>query len=337
MTGYSRRLAGSDRRLRRGGPTLGPENPRRSFRGIARLIASLALASLASAASTVEEKENPGEFSRVRGLFDVDLPSTVAKRQPKVLFHPHFGDLLRRDYLRVPIGLRLGLTESTEISPELESYFTHGLGQRSAGYGLDQIRFGLKHQLARPEGAPIATSLGFNASCPVGHPPLLLTDGFAHFSPYTTWSRPWPNQPQLTTFLSVGADWLRATTVRGTFSRNQPHSASLGGSSGFFFDRGIFKYTLVASYWTTALIGSGARSFTSVAPSILWQLPPALKFHAKGKWLLGLGLRSNFGPDGTVFGVSVKLRGEFKLSQIFKGPNQSTEMEKTASTQSLKP
>lgn len=293
-----------------------PPAQRRRFRPTRSLLLAAALPVFGAQVS--EEKENPEEFSRVRGLFDVDLPKTVEKFKAKVIVHPHFGDLLHRDYLRVPVGVRLGVTDRTEISPEVEGYFTHGLGKRGAGYGLDLVRLGAKHQLEPWAATGIDTSIGFNSAFPVGRPPLSLTDGFRHFSPYITFSRPWPGRPKLTPFLSVGTDLMWRSTVPGAFNKNQPHSDSMGASAGFFLDRGVFKYTLVTSYWTTALIGEGRRSFTSVNPSVLWQLPPALKFQSKGMWIFGLGLKSNFGPDGTDLGVSAKLRGEFKFARFFR-------------------
>jgi hypothetical protein len=200
----------------------------------------------------------------------------------------------------------------------VESYFTHGLGNRGAGYGFDLVRLGGKHQLPTETTTGIDTSIGLNTSSPVGHPPLSLTDGFTHISPYVTFSRAWPGRPDITPFVSVGTDLMRRTSVPGAFTKNQPHSDSMGASVGAFYDRGTFKYTLVTSYWTTALIGQGSRHYTSVNPSVLFQLPPALKFHAKGNWIFGLGFKANFGPDGTDTGVSAKLRGEFKLSHLFR-------------------
>ncbi len=279
------------------------------------------------------EKENPEEFSRVRGLFDVDLPKTVEKFKAKVIVHPHFGDLLHRDYLRVPVGVRFGLSDRTEISPEVESYLTHGLKKKGDGYGFDLVRLGVKHQLRKTDEAGIDTSVGLNTSFPVGRPPPSLTDGYNHFSPYVTFSRRWDSHPTVTPFVSLGTDLMWKSSVRGEFSENQPHSDSMGASGGFLYDRGVFKYTLVTSYWTTALIGHGNRTFTAVNPSVLWQLPPALKFHSKGAWIFGLGLKANFGPDGTDYGVSAKLRGEFRLGNLFKraaaawAPNDAKRMD----------
>lgn len=272
---------------------------------------------LNAAEGAAREKENPEEFSRVQGLFDVDLPKTVEKFKAKLILHPHFGDLLHRDYLRIPLGVRLGIGNRTEVNGEVESYITHGL-RKSAGYGFDMIRLGAKHQWRKASESDIDMSYGINTAFPVGRPPLSLTDGLIHVSPYVTFSKPWPSLPKLTPFLSLGTDWVWKSSVRGETLKNQPRSDSMGISTGFFYDRDQFKYTLVTSYWTTSLIGQGNRQFASINPSILWQLPPALKFHSKGNWIFGLGLKASFGPDGTDFGVSTKLRGEFKLAHFFR-------------------
>jgi hypothetical protein len=50
------------------------------------------------------------------------------KNRLKLIIHPHFGDLHRRDYLRMPLGLRYGLTQNWEITGEVEAFFAHGLG-----------------------------------------------------------------------------------------------------------------------------------------------------------------------------------------------------------------
>jgi hypothetical protein len=286
--------------------------------GLATAFALAALSGTSRAAETKSEPDNPEEFSRVHGLFDVDLPKTVEKFKAKVTVHPHFGDFLHRDYLRIPVGVRLGISERTEINTEVESYVTHGLKKTGDGFGLDLIRLGAKHQLTQGDDAPVDTSVGFNTAFPVGRPPLDLVDGFNHFSPYVTFSKPLRRLPRLTPFVTFGTDLLWHSTVPGTFDKNQPHSDSMGISGGFFYDAGIFKYTLVSSYWTTALIGKDSRNFYSVNPSVLWQLPPALKFHAKGNWIFGVGLKASSGPDGTDLGVSAKLRGEFNLGHLFR-------------------
>jgi hypothetical protein len=283
------------------------------------LLAPVTRAQTTTTTSRNKEGENPEEFSRVRGLFDVDLPKTIEKFKAKVIVHPHFGDLLHRTYLRVPVGVRLGINDRTEVNAEVESYLSHGLKKPAAGYGLDMIRLGAKYQWADWLKGVVDASSGINIGVPVGRPPTDLTDGFYHFSPYVTFSKRWPTNPRLTPFATFGTDVMRKSTVPGTFAKNQPHSDSMGTSVGFFYDRDELKYTLVCSYWTTAVIGKGSKSFVSVNPSVLWELPPWLKFHSRSQWIFGIGLKANFGPDGTEFGSSAKLRGEFKLSRLWRG------------------
>lgn len=270
------------------------------------------------------EPENPEEFSRVRGLFDVDLPKTVEKFRPKLIVHPHFGDFLHRGYLRLPVGARVGVNDHTEINAEVESYLTHGLKGRGPGYGIDLLSLGAKYQWQRWLRPDVDASTGFNASFPVGRPPLDLTDGHTHFSPYVTFSRRWPEYPRLTPFVSLGTNLMWKSSVPGSFIRNQPHSDTVGGSAGAMYDRDILKYTVVFSYWTTALIGRGDHHFVSLNPSVLWQLPRSLTFYSDGRWIFGIGLKATLGPDGTEFGTSAKLRGEFRFLRRFRStPNQA--------------
>lgn len=287
-----------------------------SFR-VAALLAAVGFVPFVAAQTSPTQTENPEEFSRVRGLFDVDLPKTIEKFKTKLIVHPHFGDLLHRGYLRVPVGVRIGLNDRTEVNAEAESYFTHGLRQPHVGYGLDRLSVGMKYQWNKWLKDYADTSTGFNFTAPVGRPPLDLTDGFEHFTPYVTFSKPLPRFPRLTPFVSFSTDLMWKSSVPGSFRKNEPHSDTLGTSAGFLYDRAPFKYTLVCGYQTTALIGRDNQHFFSVNPSVLWDLPPWLKLHSRSQWIFGVGVKANFGPDGTDFGTSAKLRGEFKFSRLW--------------------
>jgi hypothetical protein len=282
------------------------------------LLATLGCVTSLSAAEPGNPKANPEEFSRVPGLFDVDLPKTVERNRIKLLFRPHFGDLLHRDYIRLPIGMRLGLNDRTEINGEAEAFANHGLKKNGAGYGIGTLRLGTKYQWARWLKPDVHASSGLNLSLPVGHPPATMTDGNLHVSPYVTLSKRWARFPQATPFVTVGADLLSSTRVSGSFARNQPQSSTAGGSVGFLYDaRESMKYTFVANYATTSLIGKGSHHFVSISPGILWQLPRSLTFGSQTKWIFGLGFKAGLGPDGTEFGTSAKLRGELNLRRLF--------------------
>lgn len=284
------------------------------------VLAFLGTTALGAPASEEAAPANSEEFSRVPGLFDVDLPKTVERYRVKLLFRPHFGDLLHRDYIRLPVGVRLGLNDRTELNGEAEAFASHGLKQGGSGYGIGALRLGTKYQWAHWLKPDIHTSSGLNLSLPVGRPPASMTDGHMHIGPYATFSRRFARFPQATPFLTLGLDLLARTRVTGSFARNQPQSNTAGGSIGFLYDyRETLKYTFVANFATTALIGRGAHQYASIGPGVLWQVPRTLTFGSRTRWIFGVGFKAGIGPEGTDFGTSVKLRGELNLRRFF-GP-----------------
>jgi hypothetical protein len=282
------------------------------------LLATFGLPALPGLAAEDSPKPNPEEFSRVPGVFDVDLPKTVERSRVKLLFRPHFGDLIHRDYIRLPVGARLGLNDRTEVNGEAEAFASHGLKQGGSGYGIGALRLGTKYQWAHWLKPDIHASSGLNVSTAVGRPPVTMTDGQFHISPYLTFSRRSERFPKATPFLTLGTDLLSRTRVAGSFARNQPRSDTAGGSMGFLYDqRETLKYTVVANYATTSLIGRGSHHYASLSPGLLWQLPRALTFGSRTRWIFGVGCKVGVGPDGTEFGTSAKLRGELNLRRFF--------------------
>jgi hypothetical protein len=156
--------------------------PLRRF-GAALLLTAVGLTPTSATSAEDLAPPNPEEFSRVPGLFDVDLPKTVDRYRAKLLFRPHFGDLLHRDYLRLPVGLRLGINNRTEINGEAEAFAHHGLKPGGSGSGIGLLRLGTKYQWGRWLKPDFHTSSGLNVSVPVGRPPLTMTDGNLHVSP----------------------------------------------------------------------------------------------------------------------------------------------------------
>ena len=274
-------------------------------------------ANLSSPQSGTAADESPEYFSRVRGLFDIDLPATVKKYDLKLFIHPHFGDFTRRAFIRIPVGVRFGLNDRTEGDFEVESYVSHGLKDHTEGNGLYQLHLGAKYEWAHWLKSYVDTSTGFTTTIPVGRPPLELTDGLNHFAPYVVFSKTFPEAPHFAPFVSVGADFVSKSSVPGSTRPNTPRSDAMGVSPGFIYDAGAFKYTLVLNYSTTALIGTGNHHYYAANPSVLWELPKKLTFNSSGKWVVGLGYKWTDGPDGTDSGTGLKLRGEFKFTRLF--------------------
>ena len=275
-------------------------------------------AQAAPAANITTTQNQRTLFSRIRGLFDFDLPNLDPPGTVKLIFNPHFSDLVRRDYLRVDSGIRWAINDHFDISPEASIFLAHGLGGSNAdGYGIGELRLGTKYVLPHWPDSNYETSLFVNVSVPVGHPPVHLTDGFNHVAPGFLVQHLSTRYPRLTTFSGAGLDLITKSRITGIPYRNEPRDDSMNATAGAIYDQGQVKWTLTATYATTAGLGATSRNFFYVRPSLLWYVPKKYTF-SKTQWILGLGVRASWGPDGTELSVFSRVRAEITFRQVME-------------------
>lgn len=256
----------------------------------------------------------PGALSddelRLRGVFDTALPQTERKHALKLIFHPHFGDFTQRDELRIPLGLRYGLSQNWEVTGEVEGYFSHGLGDRSFfdEAGLSLLHLGTKYHWDKSPWEGWDTAAGVDYTMTIGHPPSDVTDGLEHFVPFVTFSHRLEDWPEVRVFWGLSADETRRSDIPGERRKNQLGDDMQKLTGGLVWQRGDFGYTLEASVATTRLTGETHEDLFSIQPGIIWKLPRGLTPNSRDRWVLGVGLRSSYGPDGFDYGASAKLR-----------------------------
>ncbi len=302
--------------------------PRSLWPGLAA--GALLAAVVADAQTTTGEAElapvkshQPSLF-RIPGILEVDLPMTERAGSVQLGFLPRFQDLVDRSYLRLPLGLRWGVNDHFELNSEIDTYVHHGLRKGESGYGFSELQFGAKYAWLRLLKPTWDTSVGINTSFPVSRPPIDLTDGQNHISPYIVFGRRVPGVPGLMGFLHTDVDFIWKSSTPGQFARNEPHSNSITFSPGLVYDRWPFHYTLEIDGTTTSLVGEGHEYFLSIRPGVVWDLPNSLKFHARGRWLVGVTVTATFGPDGNTLTTGGRFRGEISLSSPFRiGRNHS--------------
>lgn len=248
------------------------------------------------------------------GVFETELPQTESPERLKLIFRPHFGDFLRHDHLRVPLGVRYGLGPNTELSAEIEGYVAHGLGAVPVGsrFGLSSLRVVAKERLPRRGLLEMVdTVVGLSFATPIGSPPEELTDGRRHISPFVTFARPIPGIPGLSGFTSFGADFAAITGFTGRRQKNAFLDDTALFTTGVVRRGERITSTLELAYAASAFGSTEDRRVFSIRPGLAWRLPDTRWLHSDGKWIVGVGTRVSFGPDGTDVGLSVKLRGEF--------------------------
>lgn len=290
--------------------------------GLATLLVLLSLPMVTTRAQPESAEGTPisDDELRIKGVFESSLPGTERKHALKLTFRPRVGDFTRYDHMRVPLGLRYGLSERWEISGEIEGYFSHGLGDRPLfeDIGLLQWSLGTKYNwgTALWPGWEIATGLEY--SMPLGSPPIEITDGLEHYAPFVTFAHRLDRLPGVRVFWGVSADLVAATGIAGRLKDNQLGDDSLKLSGGFVWDHGDFSYTLEGSVASTRLWGQLDRDVYTLQPGVIWRVPRRFTPGSRGQWLLGFGLRSSHGPDGFDYGGSAKLRVNFDFKRWWR-------------------
>lgn len=282
---------------------------------LAGLFAVLTVPSLPAAEPAVSDDD-----LQIRGIFDSALPRTEQKHRLKIIVHPHLGDFDQREYIRMPIGLRYGLSSRLEVTGEVESYFSHGFGSRQwfETYGLSTIHVGTKYRIGTRLRPPWDTAVGIDYRTPTGTPPDDVSDGLTHISGFVTFSKDLERWSNWRVFWSVSGDEVATTGRPVTLQKNDLGDDSLAFTSGFVWQRKSLNYTLEATYATTRLTGGNQRDLVTVRPGFIWRLPKRLTFNSKGVWLFGLAARVGFGADGTDYGLGGKLRVSFDFKEWWR-------------------
>ncbi len=297
------------------------------------LLFALSFAALQAQTSEVDRPGGGADrpiLSRITGIFD-DLPQLDLPGTFKILLRPHFGDLVRRDYMRTETGLRWALNEQFDVSAEASVFFTHGLDEdHSAGYGIGRVRLGSRYLIKAWPRSRYDTSLSLTMDAPVGRPPADMTDGQYHLTPSFILQRRSSHHPRLTTFAGLGLDLVDDSDIPGVFGTNQPHEDSFNGTVGAVYDMGQLKYTLSATYATTAWLGDDTDHFYYLQPAVQWYVPRKFTFNSKGQWIASFGIRSSWGPDGTDISFRTRVRAEITFRQLMRNIRERSKAKEKA-------
>jgi hypothetical protein len=259
-------------------------------------------------------------LNRIPGIFELDLPQTERAGLIRFNFQPSFRDLLDKPYLRIPLEFRWGVNDHFELNSEFETYIDDGLRRGPSGYGVSTLHFGAKYAWLKWLKPTWDASVGINTSIPVSRPPIELTDGHNHLTPYIVFGRKLGWVPNLSGYIHASVDLISKSLTPGNFGQNEPHSNSLTLTPGLLYNRSkAWHYTLEMDGTTTSGIGKGNHDFVTIRPGVIWDLPKQLLFYARGHWLVGFNVTAVFGPDGDTFNTGGRFRGEVNLKRLFGG------------------
>ena len=278
-----------------------------------RSIHLLAFSAILANVCFAQVKDSPRRSDddlRIEGVFEGHLPGTEKKFAIKAILHPHFGDLHRYSYLRVPIGVRYGISDNIEIKLEGETYFTHGLSNGSFGNesGISGYRFSAKTNQRFLPTDRWDQVYGFEYKSPTGNPPIEITDGLSRLKPYLNFSRRSELNPNFRYFWGIGLDIVSETSIPGMPRKNGFDQNSQFVTMGAIWEREKLSYTFETTYMTSRAIGETNQDFIQIRPGIIWEVPRRYTFNSRDNWTIGAALKAAHGRDGFDFGVALKFR-----------------------------
>jgi hypothetical protein len=178
---------------------------------------------------------------RLTELLDTRLPGLLGGEGVLLRLQPRLGDLRDRDYVRLPLELRRGIAERTElalgVTPFTANPFRRGPDHR---HGLGEGRVELRRALRLPPGSAWRADAGLEARFPLGRPPAALNDGFAHLSPNLALSRPWPGWPDALAYAAVRHDWGLPYPARSAEQRGARRRWDATAASGILYQPGAW-------------------------------------------------------------------------------------------------
>ena len=192
---------------------------------------------------------------RIRGIFESILPNTDEQHTLTATLNPHFGDLHRYSYLRVPLGIRYSLSERWEISAEGESFFSHGLKNNGFGKeaGFSGRRLTAKYASNLFPNPNAKEAVGFDYVRPCGKPPDEITDGLEHFRPYINFASRLKSHPNVRFFWGVGLDLVSGTSIQGILPENALGDNANQFRLGCVWESDRLSYTFESTFATTRL------------------------------------------------------------------------------------
>ena len=212
-------------------------------------------------------------------LFDTNLPGIRSKGQWSITLNPKFGDFLDDDYVRFPFGFRYNPSRHFEVFSDFGGYFPNPFGDGTKA-GLYNWRLGGKYSWMEVAGTRFNIAPGFTADIPVMNPPIQLSDGYARYEAYVSFSRQLQEHPHWLVYLNLAYQFVENTPFRATPIQPQPRDRIFVRPGFIYYPGGNFRYSFELEYRTNAL---DFRKVEGPAPLNQFEPPPGFSYE---NWVL---------------------------------------------------
>lgn len=254
--------------------------------------------------------------ARVRGVFDYILPDTQEKHTWRLSVQPRVGDLIKRDHVRLPVSTTYGFNKRAEGEFGLDPYFTNPFKGDGRGQGVANIRASFKYQWVPALDAKVRAATGVQMVHPLSSAPYDFNDGVNRYSIYTTLARPSPWNPNLEGFMNLSYDLITPSTAVGEIDDDDPQDDFVKIGTGVLWRNQRLTYGLALGFAHT--VDGEMTAFTTVTPSIIYDVPRRFAFNSRGKWQLGASVEGKRYGNETALNFKVRVRWQVDFRRMLR-------------------
>jgi hypothetical protein len=230
---------------------------------------------------------------RMTDFFDTVLPGTLGEHNLALHFSPKFGDFRDHEYVRYPVEVRYGATDSLELIAGMSPFSPNPINSgRDHRWGPGEARLGARYDLDGPLFFYDRATIGVDNRIPMGRPPVPLNEGYTHIRPWLATSRVLRSHPDTTFYTNFSYDREVNLTHRGppppevtrrNIAEVAPGLLYKPAELGYFVEY-RFRHFQEPTDWH---LGHEVRIGT------IWDVPirRSAEWHLPGKWQVEIAYR----------------------------------------------
>jgi hypothetical protein len=253
--------------------------------------------------------------ARVRDIFDFILPETQERWTWKLSVQPHLSDLVRRDQVRLPTELTYGINRRAEGEIGFDPYFCNVFRDGTSN-GVANFRTSFKYRWAPFFDGEVRSATGFQIVHPFASAPYDFNEGVNRYSVYSTFARVIPGHPDLEGFLNVSYDLITPAAAVGHIDDDEPQDDFGKVGTGVIYRHRRFTWGLAVAYART--VDGESTSFTTLTPSVIYDVPPRYAFRSPGQWQIGASVDAKRYGDETGFDFKVRVRWQVDFKRMVR-------------------
>lgn len=152
---------------------------------------------------------------RMTDFFETTLPGTLGWRNVALFLSPKFADLRDREFLRLPLEARYGISERIDLTAGVCPFGPNPLrAGNDHRWGLGEVRLGARRDLGALGRFGDESTVGVETRLPLGRPPIPLNDQYGHVRVFLAVARDLPGRPGARLYTNIAHDHSVALSLR---------------------------------------------------------------------------------------------------------------------------